>query len=37
MAAWRNLWDPYRKRVLNPGGGRGGGAGGGSKKKSGSK
>ena len=32
MAAWRNLRDPYRKKILNPGkpGGRGGG--GGSKK-----
>ena len=26
MAAWRNLWDPYRKKVLNPGGGQGRGA-----------
>ena len=36
MAAWRNLRDPYRKKILNPGkpGGRGGGGGG---KKSGSK
>ena len=35
MAAWRNLRDPYRKKILNPGGtgGRGGGGG----KKSGSK
>ena len=37
MAAWRNLQDPYRKKVLNPGGGQGGGGGGGGKKKSGSK
>ena len=37
MAAWRNLRDPYRKKILNPGkgGGRGGGDAGG--KKSGSK
>ena len=30
MAAWRNLRDPYRKKILNPGkpGGRGGGGGG---------
>ena len=36
MVAWRNLRDPYRKQILNPGkpGGRGGGGGG---KKSGSK
>ena len=36
MAAWRNLRDLYRKKILNPGkpGGRGGGGGG---KKSGSK
>ena len=36
MAAWRNLRDRYRKKILNPGkpGGRGGGGGG---KKSGSK
>ena len=29
MAAWRNLRDPYRKKILNPGkpGGRGGGSG----------
>ena len=35
MAAWRNLHDLYRKKILNPGkpGGRGGGGG----KKSGSK
>ena len=36
MAAWRNLRDPYWKKILNPGkpGGRGGGGG---SKKSGSK
>ena len=30
MAAWRNLRDPYRKIILNPGkpGARGGGGGG---------
>ena len=30
MAAWGNLRDPYRKKILNPGkpGGRGGGGGG---------
>ena len=36
MAAWRNLRDPYRKKILNPGkpGGRGGGGGGGKKSRS---
>ena len=35
MAAWRNLRDPYRKKILHPGGGgRDGGSG---KKKSSSK
>ena len=35
MAAWRNLRDPYRKKILNPGkpGGRGG-SGGGKKSRS---
>ena len=39
MAAWRNLRDAYRKKILNPGGsgGRGGGGGSGGGKKSGSK
>ena len=39
MAAWRNLRDPFRKKILNPGkgGGRGGGGGSGGGKKSGSK
>ena len=32
MAAWRNLRDPYRKKILNPGGTRGRGGGGGGKK-----